>query len=723
MGETRQDDAAVTLHRGRASTRRSGIPRHDRARIGYVAGMTKGMDEQQDTNAAAANPTTPDAVPAQAPAPVAIEGAALAAEAGALPDEVPVLPAEAPAQAAEALDVPSETSVRPPRSHRKLMRFLLAFTFGLLAVLAVSAGALAAYESSNAGRILGGVHVGSVDLSGLAPSEAAVRLRAAYGGLGEGQLVLSADGKERTVTYADVGRRIDVDAVVADAMTVGRAGPAIERLASNVRILVRGVDVAPQATLERAALRYEISTLAGSVDAQPVDASVAAGKSGFDLTPGANGRSTDVDVALRAADTLLADPNAPSTVRVELPVAIVEPAVTTDEASAARDAAERIAVDITLINGSESWTIEGPTIRGWITFTEAADGGYRPVVAKEGLEAGLTGIADKVAIAPVNATFLMSSSSKVVGVTGATDGRALDVPNTVATLVKLIDQRVLGLSVSRAPISLSTVPPNLTTADATKTAPLMQPISEWTTYFPIGIKNGQGANIWIPARDINGQVVLPGELFDFWKAIGPVTRAHGYTDGGAIIDGHTEPQGALAGGICSCSTTLFNAAIRAGLEMGARRNHFYYIDRYPLGLDATVFQSSSGSVQTMSFRNDTASPILILGTGWKVGTKGYVKFVLWSVPTGRDVSFTKPIVKNIKPASDTTVYTTALAPGVRNRVEFPVDGKDVWVTRTVKDATGAIIHQETYYSHYSRVTGVLQIGVAPAPAPDPTPTP
>ena len=40
--------------------------------------------------------------------------------------------------------------------------------------------------------------------------------------------------------------------------------------------------------------------------------------------------------------------------------------------------------------------------------------------------------------------------------------------------------------------------------------------------------------------------------------------------------------------MCSSSTTLFNAALRAGLQMGARSNHKYYINRYPLGLDATV---------------------------------------------------------------------------------------------------------------------------------------
>src|SRR4030065_744631 len=116
---------------------------------------------------------------------------------------------------------------------------------------------------------------------------------------------------------------------------------------------------------------------------------------------------------------------------------------------------------------------------------------------------------------------------------------------------------------------------------------------------------------------------------------------------------------------------MCSAALRYGLEMGARRNHYYYIDRYPLGLDATVFQSGSGSIQTMSFRNDTNNPLLIRGYGWKVGSKGYVKFEIWSVPSGRTVSFSKPIVKNVKLASDSTQYTTALAPGKRGGMASP----------------------------------------------------
>ena len=646
---------------------------------------------------------------------------------GALaPDVLPESPAEVTVESAADPVVGPDQSVAPVRRGRRrsVTRFLIAFMFGLLAVLTVSAGALAAYESSNVGRILPGVHAGSADLSGLTPAAAAARLREAYASLGDGTVVLSAAGVERTVTFSDLGRRVDVDGIVALAMSVGREGPVIERIASNIRMFVRGSEITPFALVERAALRHELAVLAAQVAVAPTDAAVTLGETGFTLTPGTDGRIAEIDKTLVGIEDALVLSTTPDQIRIELPMSTIEPDVTTAEATAAREAAIRIAADTTLLDAGEEWMLTAAQIRAWISFERTDDSGYRPIVAREAIEAGLAPIAAKVAIAPVDATYLLGTKKQVVGVTNAKNGRALDVPGTVESLINLVTERVDGLSVSRVALSVTTIEPALTTAEATKTAPLMKPLSEgWTTYFPIGIKNGQGANIWIPAREIDGYVVLPGQTFDFWKAIGPVTRAAGYKDGGAIIDGKTEPQGALAGGICSCSTTLFNAALRAGLEMGARRNHYYYIDRYPLGLDATVFQSGSGSVQTMSFTNDTKYPILIRGTGWRVGSKGYVKFVLWSVPTGRTVTFSKPIVKNIKPASDTTVYTTDLKPGVRERVEYPVDGKDVWVTRTVTDASGKVIHQETYYSHYARITGVLRIGKAAAPAPTPVPAP
>jgi vancomycin resistance protein YoaR len=158
--------------------------------------------------------------------------------------------------------------------------------------------------------------------------------------------------------------------------------------------------------------------------------------------------------------------------------------------------------------------------------------------------------------------------------------------------------------------------------------------------------------------------------------------------------------------------------------MGDRRNHYYYIDRYPLGLDATVFISASGSRQTMSFTNDTGYPILIRGYGWHDGGSGYVKFELFSVPTGRQVSIQTGARQNIQRATDTVQMTSSLAPGVRQRIEYPVDGFQVTSVRTVRDANGTVIHRDTYYSNYARITGIVLVGRGSvAPKPDTTATP
>jgi vancomycin resistance protein YoaR len=604
-------------------------------------------------------------------------------------------------------------------------RFAVAFVFGVLAILAIAAGAMAAFERSYEGRILPGIHVGSVDLTGLSTFQAAARLDAAYGGLADGELTVVGADASTSINYSDVGRRLDVDAVIAEAMAIGRDGSLAQRIALDLRTLVTGRDVDLRATLDESKLRTAIEGVARGLAISPVDAIVTPTEAGFAVTPGIEGRAARVDSALTAALAALRDPDASSKVSVQIEVHAVTPRITTDEAEAAVAEAGRMAQDIKLTDGNVSATIAAATIRSWLSFTSTADGTLRPFVNRTGPETALTGFAPQIAKTPVEPQFVVDGKA-VVGIIPGKDGAALDTSLSATRVLQLLGARTNGSAITTSWVVVNAVKPKLSDAEAASAAPRMQLISTWTTWFPYGIANNYGANIWIPARDIDGTVLAPGETFDFWKRIGPITTERGYGLGGAIINGRTEPQGALAGGICSNSTTIFNTALRAGLEMGKRKNHYYYIDRYPLGLDATVFKSGSGSTQTMTFTNDTEYPILIRGYGWKVGTKGYVKYEMYSVPTGRKISFTKPIVKNIIDAKDTIEYTTALEPGVRFRLEWPHDGQDVWVTRTVRDSAGVVIHSETYYSHYARITGVTQIGVAPAPPPpppEPSPSP
>ena len=607
-----------------------------------------------------------------------------------------------------AIDLVTEPVVHPRRRTRT--RFFVAFLAGLIAVLAIGVGALYAFDQQFSGRVLPGVRVGTVDLSGLSPAEATARLTDAYASFGQGQAVLTYGDLEMAIDYAKIGRKPDVEAMVAEALSVGRSGNTVDRAILNVRTALRGVEITPKVTLDATRLARYVQTHAGRLTVAPKNATVDRTKDGFAVVPGVDGRRADRLPATDFLTAALARIDAPAEIRFELETAPVTPDVTTAHAISARVTAEKIALDISIVEGDESWTIDAATVRSWISFRPDADGAYAPAVDPKAVDAALKKLAKQVATAPKNASF-KTSGSKITGVIASRNGRALDVAGTTTKITALLDRRATGGANTPIEPALAITPPTLTTDQAKAALPKMRKISSWTTYFPISERNHYGANIWIPALEIDGYVVAPGATFDFWKAVGPVTRERGYGDGGAIINGKTEPQGALAGGICSCSTTLFNAALRAGFDMGSRRNHFYYIDRYPIGLDATVFISASGSTQTMSWTNDTSYPVLIRGFKIKKGSAGYVRFDLYSVPTGRKVVIGSPTIKNVRQARDTIQYTSTLSPGASKRIEYPVDGKDVWRTVTVYEG-GKVLRKKTYYSHYATITGITLVGKA-----------
>ena len=313
----------------------------------------------------------------------------------------------------------------------------------------------------------------------------------------------------------------------------------------------------------------------------------------------------------------------------------------------------------------------------------------------------------------MNARIAVAAGGGLGGVIPGADGRQLNVAGSSDGLLDVLARRARGATVGSMALVVGVTEPALTTAEAEAIRPQMQMVSSWTTYYVPGDGNGFGNNINIPARDIDGRNLAPGEWFSFWGSIGPVTVERGFMYGGVIIGGRSVAGGAIGGGICSTSTTMFNAALRMGLEMGIRANHFYYIDRYPDGLDATVYMDDN-FVQDMTFRNDTEYPIVIRG----FGGSGFVTFQIWSVPTGRSVVITDPVTSNHRVAIETKYVDSSMAPGSAKRVEFPHDGHDVSRTRYVYDADGTLIHQNTYFSSYRTVNGITAVGPRAAAPPD-----
>jgi vancomycin resistance protein YoaR len=602
------------------------------------------------------------------------------------------------------------------------MRFALAFLLGIALVVGAGGGALYAYGQQYSGRVLPGVQVGAVDLSGLTPDAARAALGDAYASLAGGHVVVTGPDGDLLIGYAEIGRQADVDAMLDAALGAGRQGEPVADLIGAPQAALHGIRLEPLVTFDQAKLEAAVAAVAKTIDLEPVDATLVVGDDGaFKLTPGRDGRIVDQGALVAAIAAEVGSLDAPAELREEVVLATEAPVIDTADSEAGLAAGERMAADLVLTRGAKTWTIDGAELRKLITFSPTVEGGIVPVFDVAGLDPLIAAIAKDVNQKATNATFRLSGARVVVGAAGK-EGRALDRAATRALVVDALMARQGGTTEPAIEPVVAVTDPAISTADAERFAPRMKAISSWTTYFPIYVNNGFGANIWIPAKLINGYVVGPGETFDFWKAVGTVTRAKGYRQGGAIINGRTEPQGALAGGICSCSTTLFNAALRAGMKMGARRNHYYYIDRYPLGLDATVFVSNGGSKQTMSFTNDTRFPVLIRGINTRRGSSGYVTFKIYSVPNGRKIVIGKPTVKNVRQGRDSIQYTKSLPKGSSQRIEYPVDGKDVWRTVSVFEA-GRLLRRTTYYSHYATITGILLVGTGGSSSPDPTPTP
>ncbi|MFI3237836.1 MAG: VanW family protein [Lachnospiraceae bacterium] len=113
-------------------------------------------------------------------------------------------------------------------------------------------------------------------------------------------------------------------------------------------------------------------------------------------------------------------------------------------------------------------------------------------------------------------------------------------------------------------------------------------------------------NITNGASLINGVTVYPGEEFDFQSFCSPYTIANGYYVGQAYSGGQVVDS--IGGGICQVSSTLYNAVLRAELEVTMRYNHSMIVSYVPISTDATLAESAGKSFK---FVNNLDTPIYI----------------------------------------------------------------------------------------------------------------
>ncbi|MNK37345.1 Vancomycin B-type resistance protein VanW [compost metagenome] len=145
------------------------------------------------------------------------------------------------------------------------------------------------------------------------------------------------------------------------------------------------------------------------------------------------------------------------------------------------------------------------------------------------------------------------------------------------------------------------------TLDKLKSQGIQRKISEFATGLASS-KAGRRHNIDAAARVIDGMLLAPGDVFDYAKVIDQAEARYGFKPAPVIVQGRLVPG--IGGGICQISSTLYNAAIQAGLGIVERRNHSLPVSYLPKGQDATF---AKGFIN-FRFKNTTSHYILIKAT-------------------------------------------------------------------------------------------------------------
>ena len=163
-----------------------------------------------------------------------------------------------------------------------------------------------------------------------------------------------------------------------------------------------------------------------------------------------------------------------------------------------------------------------------------------------------------------------------------------------------------------------------------------EPLGEYTTY-NLGVP-GRIHNIERSASGINGTLIMPGERLSALTMYGNVTQENGYEVAPVYNTGRQIPG--IGGGICQTTTTLYNAVLRAELQVVFRRQHSMLVNYVPPSFDAMV---DYGTHSDFIAENNTGYPIYLqASTGIDSDGDTYVNVTIWGTdtrPENREVSF------------------------------------------------------------------------------------
>ncbi len=466
----------------------------------------------------------------------------------------------------------------------------------------------------NYGKILPGVSVRGVDVGGLTKEQAIAKLDEKTSQYLSSDVSYTLNGKASTLKPAQLGINFDNREMVNRAFMVGRENDIITDVATQATLPFSKEDIM-QLSVDQEAFSNTLIEF-NNISAKPSqNASYRIDGNKVVIIDGKTGEKIDMGLAILGLTRQLSDLNS----SLEMPMNTVSPSRTSSLLNRQLGFVNSITQKpITLTYGGKSWIISQQQILDWL-YIENQEKPLRQdllnryyntpsqlsdfKIEKQNVIAFLNVIAGEINQEAVDATLTISGGRATV-FKQSQDGRTLNVERAADSII------AAAKSNSGQPLELAVDVKKAAVSDENiDNLGIKELIGEGVSYFP-GSSAARLQNISVGTARYRGVLLKPGQVFSFGEILGEVGPAQGYAESKVILEGRQEFQ--YGGGLCQVSSTIFRAALNAGLPILERTNHAFQVSYYTQpfgvpGVDATIYYPAVD----FKFKNDTSKHILI----------------------------------------------------------------------------------------------------------------
>jgi vancomycin resistance protein YoaR len=583
----------------------------------------------------------------------------------------------------------------------------LCIYFGLILFWSMS------YQLVYAGRIFPGVSVAGVELSGLSPAEAAIKLSQTLSYANTGKVLFKDGEKIWVAAPAELGMVFDPSTSALTAYQLGRKDGLFGSLARQIQARGAGLDVAPVVLVDQRVAFSYLQTIASQIDIPVVEASLKLDGTNVTAQPGQVGRQLNIEATMIHLSTLLG-----SFRDGEVPLMIQEttPRIM-DVSDQAETARQILSQPMTLVipNGTGEdggpWSYDIQVLANMLGVSLVDVNNQTQVqvgLDQNALRELLTNLEPSVNRFARNARFVFDDvTGKLVPIEASQIGRTMDKESSLTAI-----NAALGRGEHSIALVVNEQQPAVSDTATGAELGIIENIQTYSTYF-YGSSDARIQNIQTASERYHGVLVPPGATFSMGDALGDVSLDNGFAEALIIYGGRTIKG--VGGGVCQVSTTLFRTVFFAGFPVVERVPHAYRVSYYEetssgntdanlAGLDATVYFP----LVDFKFTNDTPY-WLLMETYVDVGGRK-LTWKLYSTSEGRSVEMVTTGPQNVIPAPPALFEVDSeLNEGQVKQVDWAADGADVTVSRTVYRG-GQVYFTDEFETHYKEWQAVCQYG-------------